>query len=158
MEVITPLAAGLEAHGITHPADVHWNLGTAALYEQALNRGEGAVAETGPLVCLTGVHTGRSPNDKFLVREPSSEANVWWGKTESIDHADAVRRRSAGHARVARGEGAFRSGTASPARIVSSSYRSASSRSVRGTACLHGRCSCLELPVAEIRHISPSSR
>ena len=95
MNASTPLAAGLEAHGIVQPADVHWNLGTAALYEQALTRGEGAVAETGPLVCLTGVHTGRSPNDKFVVREPSSEANVWWGtvnRSIAPTQFDAVRR------------------------------------------------------------------
>ena len=66
--------------GIAASGRVHWNRGTAALYEEAIRRGEGVVAETGPLVCLTGVHTGRSPNDKFLVREPSSAENVWWGK------------------------------------------------------------------------------
>lgn len=59
---------------------VHWNLGTAALCEEAVRRGEGTLAENGPLVCVTGAHTGRSPNDKFLVREPSSEGDVWWGK------------------------------------------------------------------------------
>ena len=70
----------LERHGILAPGQVHWNRGTATLYEEAVRRGEGTIAESGPLVCLTGVHTGRSPNDKFLVREPSSEKNVWWGK------------------------------------------------------------------------------
>lgn len=70
----------LDVHGIIDPGELHWNLGTAALYEQALQRSEGLVAEHGPLVCLTGVHTGRSPNDKFLVRESSSEGNVSWGK------------------------------------------------------------------------------
>lgn len=58
---------------------MHWNLGTAALYEEAIRRDEGIVAADGPLVCLTGIHTGRSPNDKFLVREPSSADHVWWG-------------------------------------------------------------------------------
>ena len=79
MNASTTPAAGLDAHGITNSAHVYWNLGTAALYEEALRRGEGTIAESGPLVCLTGVHTGRSPNDKFLVREPSSEDHVWWG-------------------------------------------------------------------------------
>ncbi len=59
---------------------INWNLGTAALYEEAIRRGEGTVAESGPLVCLTGAHTGRSPNDKFLVKEQSSQTDVWWGK------------------------------------------------------------------------------
>ena len=69
----------LEEHGILKAGPVHWNRGTAALYEEAVRRNEGVVAESGPLVCLTGMHTGRSPNDKFLVREPSSQDNVWWG-------------------------------------------------------------------------------
>ena len=59
---------------------INWNLGAAALYEEAIRRGEGIVAESGPLVCLTGAHTGRSPNDKFLVKESSSQGDVWWGK------------------------------------------------------------------------------
>ena len=70
----------LERHGILNPGRVHWNRGTATLYEEAIRGHEGIVAESGPLVCVTGVHTGRSPNDKFLVREPSSQDNVWWGK------------------------------------------------------------------------------
>ena len=53
-------------------ATLHWNLGTAALYEEAVRNGEGVLAETGPLVCLTTPHTGRSPNDRFLVDEPST--------------------------------------------------------------------------------------
>ena len=68
----------LETHGITGAA-AHWNLGTPALYEAAVRRNEGRVAEGGALVCETGTHTGRSPNDKFVVREPSSERDVWWG-------------------------------------------------------------------------------
>jgi len=63
------------------PSDrVRWNLSTAALYEEAVRRNEGVIAATGPLVCRTGQHTGRSPNDKFVVREPSSEQHVAWGK------------------------------------------------------------------------------
>ena len=74
------IASLLERHGILNPGRVHWNRGTAALYEEAIRGHEGIVAESGPLACVTGVHTGRSPNDKFLVREPSSQDNVWWGK------------------------------------------------------------------------------
>ena len=62
------------------PRQLHWNLGTAALYEEAVRKGEGVVAESGPLVCLTTPHTGRSPNDKFLVDEPTTSDDVWWGK------------------------------------------------------------------------------
>ena len=55
------------------------NLSTAALYEAAVRDREGMIAAEGPLVVSTGTHTGRSPKDKFIVREPSSEAAVWWG-------------------------------------------------------------------------------
>jgi len=72
--------SGLGAHGISTTGTVHWNLTAATLYEHALRRGEGAIAAAGPLVCRTGQHTGRSPNDKFFVKEPSSEQHVHWGK------------------------------------------------------------------------------
>ena len=74
---------------------VHFNLSPAALYEHAIRRQEGVLAQDGPLVCRTGAHTGRSPNDKFVVKEPSSEAQVWWGKVNKpIDaaHFDVLRR------------------------------------------------------------------
>ncbi|MGB7219718.1 MAG: phosphoenolpyruvate carboxykinase [Vicinamibacterales bacterium] len=70
---------GLEQEGIRTDR-VKWNLSTPALYEEAVRRDEGVIAAEGPLVCRTGQHTGRSPNDKFVVKESSSEANVWWGK------------------------------------------------------------------------------
>src|SRR4029077_8503012 len=59
---------------------VKWNLSAAALYEEAIRKQEGLIAAEGPLTCRTGSHTGRSPNDKFVVREPSSEADIAWGK------------------------------------------------------------------------------
>ena len=58
---------------------VHRNLSTAHLCELALARQEGQLSADGALVCLTGPHTGRSPRDKFIVREPSSDAHLWWG-------------------------------------------------------------------------------
>jgi phosphoenolpyruvate carboxykinase (ATP) len=70
---------GLEAHGIHNVSRIYWNLTTASLYEQAIRRREGLVAHFGPLVCRTGHHTGRSPNDKFVVREASSQDRIWWG-------------------------------------------------------------------------------
>jgi phosphoenolpyruvate carboxykinase (ATP) len=72
-------AQGLQKDGIDTDR-VHWNLPPAALYEEAIRRREGVIAAEGPLVCRTGHHTGRSPNDKFVVREPSSEAEINWGK------------------------------------------------------------------------------
>jgi phosphoenolpyruvate carboxykinase (ATP) len=73
-------AAGLERHGITNVPRVYWNLSVPALCEEAVRRREGSLSVDGPLVCRTGQHTGRSPNDKFIVREPSSAERVWWSK------------------------------------------------------------------------------
>ncbi len=69
---------GLDQHGIIN-ASVWWNLATPALYEHAVQRREGSIAHRGPLVVRTGQYTGRSPNDKYIVKEPSSESNIWWG-------------------------------------------------------------------------------
>jgi len=71
---------GLENHGIQNVNAVYWNLSTPLLYEEAIRRREGRMAHLGPLVVRTGQHTGRSPNDKFAVKEPTSEGNIWWGK------------------------------------------------------------------------------
>src|SRR2546430_11149066 len=74
---------------------VKWNLSAAALYEEAIRKQEGVIAAEGPLVCRTGAHTGRSPNDKFVVREPSSESNVDWGRVNrpmEPAHFDALHR------------------------------------------------------------------
>jgi len=70
----------LEQHGINAAGRVLRNPTTSLLYTHALARGEGRLAEGGPLAVDTGVHTGRSPKDKFVVREPGSEARIWWGE------------------------------------------------------------------------------
>ena len=66
--------------GLHNLGQVHWDLSTPSLYEEAIRRYEGMLSHLGPLVIRTGQYTGRSPNDKFLVREPSSENKIWWGK------------------------------------------------------------------------------
>src|SRR5262249_9468558 len=72
-------AHGLEALGIVRSGRVHWNLSPAVLYEIAIQRNEAILASEGPLVARTGQHTGRSPQDKFTVKEPSTEQNISWG-------------------------------------------------------------------------------
>ena len=72
------------------------NLSTAELYEDAIRAGEGLVAAEGPFVVRTGRHTGRSPEDKFIVREPSSEAKIGWGAVNrpiSEEHYERLRAR-----------------------------------------------------------------
>jgi phosphoenolpyruvate carboxykinase (ATP) len=71
---------GLARIGLTNTGRIFRNLSTPALYEEAIRRYEGMLSHLGPLVVRTGQHTGRLPLDKFLVREPSSEDKIWWGK------------------------------------------------------------------------------
>ena len=54
------------------------NLSSAALYEHAIRRDEAAIVSTGALTAETGRHTGRSPKDKFFVKEPTSQDAIWW--------------------------------------------------------------------------------
>jgi phosphoenolpyruvate carboxykinase (ATP) len=77
-------AHGLSEQGIMTPAEVHWNLETPQLVEQALRRGEGMLAKDGPLVVRTGRHTGRSANDKFIVRDGETEDTIWWDNNKSM--------------------------------------------------------------------------
>ncbi|HYI74278.1 MAG TPA: phosphoenolpyruvate carboxykinase (ATP) [Gaiellaceae bacterium] len=79
MIAIVPDRDELAQHGISVRGDVHWHPTTSQLYEHALARGEAKLAEGGALVVDTGVHTGRSPKDKFVVREPGSESRIAWG-------------------------------------------------------------------------------
>ena len=83
----------LTAHGITPTGRVLWNASTPVLYEHAITRGEARIAEGGPIAVDTGTHTGRSPQDKFVVREPSSEGRIWWdgNKEFSEDGYDHLR-------------------------------------------------------------------
>ncbi len=70
----------LEQIGLKNLGGIYWNLSSPALYEEAVRRREGWISHLGPLIVRTGHHTGRSPNDKFIVREPSSEKKINWGK------------------------------------------------------------------------------
>lgn len=70
----------LKEQGITPSGPVHFNQVPPELYDAAARRQEGQFAHMGPYAVVTAPHTGRSPNDKFLVKEPSSENDVDWGK------------------------------------------------------------------------------
>lgn len=75
-----PSTYGLEHHGIRNTGNVFWNIPTPQLYEQVTTRREGVLSHLGPITVRTGHHTGRSPRDRFIVKDPSSEAKVWWGE------------------------------------------------------------------------------
>jgi phosphoenolpyruvate carboxykinase (ATP) len=71
-------AVGAAEFGFKDLAGVHWNLPEAALYEQAIRRNEAVLTAEGALSADTGVHTGRSPKDKFVVLDAMTENTVWW--------------------------------------------------------------------------------
>ena len=71
---------GLENHGLSNFHHVYWNLPSEALYEEIVFRREGKITQLGPLVVNTGKHTARAANDKFVVRESSTEDQIWWGQ------------------------------------------------------------------------------
>ena len=70
---------GLSTQGLVPKGAVRWNLNPPELVAAAIRRGEGELADMGPFVAVTTPHTGRSPKDKFLIRESSSEKDVDWG-------------------------------------------------------------------------------
>src|SRR6266550_4643440 len=84
-------ASALEAAGLTPQRAVHWNLGPPELYEHAVRRAEGVIAEGGAFCAVTAPHTGRSPNDKFIVREPSSEVEIRWNRPLEAAHFERLR-------------------------------------------------------------------
>ncbi len=69
-----------DKHGLKKPGNVYYNLSIPSLYEEVIRREEGLIAEHGTVVAYTGKHTGRSPLDRFIVKEPSTESDIHWGK------------------------------------------------------------------------------
>jgi len=67
---------------------VRYNFGAAALYEEAIGRGEARLTAHGALVAETGQHTGRSPKDKFVVRDATTAPHVWWDNNKAISPAE----------------------------------------------------------------------
>ena len=76
----SPSKYGLENHGLTNFNPIYWGLRSPALIELVSQRGEGQLSEHGAVVVETGSHTGRAPNDKYVVREGESAEQIWWGK------------------------------------------------------------------------------
>jgi phosphoenolpyruvate carboxykinase (ATP) len=79
-QVVRESSIGLSRQGLSPRGEVHWNLIAPELFQAAARRSEGEFADMGPFVAVTAPHTGRSPNDKFVVKEPSSDKDVDWGR------------------------------------------------------------------------------
>ncbi|HEX7594714.1 MAG TPA: phosphoenolpyruvate carboxykinase (ATP), partial [Gemmatimonadaceae bacterium] len=79
-QVVRESSIGLSRQGLSPSGEVHWNLIAPELFQAAARRSEGEFADMGPFVAVTAPHTGRSPNDKFIVKEPNSDKDVDWGK------------------------------------------------------------------------------
>src|SRR2546423_5195022 len=70
----------LEDYGLVNLGTINWNLSPTLLIEHALARHEGQLADNGALATTTGVHTGRSPKDKYIVSNDEINAKIWWGE------------------------------------------------------------------------------
>ncbi|HUH83976.1 MAG TPA: phosphoenolpyruvate carboxykinase (ATP), partial [Stellaceae bacterium] len=74
-----PSSYGLDQQGLRNLAAQYWNLSVPVLYEHAVRRREGLIGAGGAFVARTGPFTGRTPKDKYIVEEASSQADIWWG-------------------------------------------------------------------------------
>ncbi|AZV18535.1 phosphoenolpyruvate carboxykinase [Mesorhizobium sp. M7A.F.Ce.TU.012.03.2.1] len=80
-------ACAIDHIGLKTTGVVRYNFGAAALYEESIRRGEARLTAHGALVAETGQHTGRSPKDKFVVRDGATEPHVWWDNNKAISPA-----------------------------------------------------------------------
>ncbi|MER9295871.1 phosphoenolpyruvate carboxykinase [Mesorhizobium sp. M0621] len=80
-------ACAIDHIGLKTTGMVRYNFGAAALYEESIRRGEARLTAHGALVAETGQHTGRSPKDKFVVRDDATEPHIWWDNNKAISPA-----------------------------------------------------------------------
>jgi phosphoenolpyruvate carboxykinase (ATP) len=91
---------GVAAVGFVDLARVHYNLSEVELYEESIRLGEADLTADGALRAITGQHTGRSPKDKFVVRDASTDGQIWWdnNKPMSPEHFELLRQDMLAHA------------------------------------------------------------
>jgi len=91
----------IETTGIEGAGEVHYNLNAAQLFELSVKLGEGMVTGSGNLAVTTGKHTGRSAQDKFIVRDANTENNIWWDNNKAMtpDHFGALKADFLDHAK-----------------------------------------------------------
>ena len=77
---------GLDQIGLNNVSKIHRNLNVDSLIDGILKNKEGVISSTGAPIVDTGKFTGRSPKDKYIVDEPSSNSQIWWGQVnQKID-------------------------------------------------------------------------
>ena len=76
--------SGIEVHGFSSLDNVFWNLNQEDIYKIILDRGEGKVSKDGAMVVKTGIHTGRSAQDKFVVKESKNKDSIWWDNAKEM--------------------------------------------------------------------------
>ena len=79
---------GLENHGLRNLREIYWNLPNEALYEEVVFRSEAKISRDGALVVTNGKQTARSATDKFIVKEHTTEKDIWWGEYNRPFNAD----------------------------------------------------------------------
>ncbi len=81
----SPSGYDLENHGLRNLNMEYWTLTTPALVERIVSRREGVMAHEGAVVVRTGIHTGRSANDKFIVRAGEASRQGGLGQDQQAD-------------------------------------------------------------------------
>ena len=96
------IRAQLAILGLRWANCISWNAVEAVLFHEAVERGEATVTATGGLAVTTGSHTGRSPRDKFIVRNAATDGNVWWDNNQAMEQAkfDQLKADMLAHARL----------------------------------------------------------
>ena len=132
-------AFGADKFGLKNLKQVHWNLGAPQLYQYSLAAGEAVLSADGALCADTGEFTGRSPKDKFTVRDATTDKKMWWAGNQSItsEQFDALYQPTSSSTPKAR-RCSRRISMAAP--IRPSASRPASSPSSPGTRCSSARC------------------
>ncbi|WP_436643503.1 phosphoenolpyruvate carboxykinase [Microbaculum sp. FT89] len=94
-------AHGAEEFGFSGLEEVRWNLTEPLLFEAAVAAGEGEVTASGAFKAITGQHTGRSAQDKFVVRDEATDPVIWWdnNKAMSPEHYERLRADMLAHAK-----------------------------------------------------------
>ena len=90
----------LSDHGLNPKGGIYWNLSPARLYEESFARGDGQLVHMGGIATVTAPHTGRSPNDRFVVRDELTEESVDWGSVNvpmGPDYFSALRQEVIAH-------------------------------------------------------------